>query len=197
MKPGEMKRKILFRSAAKAGFTLVEFLVGLGVFIIILQGVIGVLIFSIRTQRKLLIEQEIADELSFASEFMSRALRMAIKDKNGTCLSVVNSSYENPGGNNTIVRFINHLQGDDCQEFFYDAGTSSLNYRRNIGAVPETLILTSPRLTIQDARFQLMGEAEGDPYQPRVTMILQAVSSSLTVPFNLETTVSQRNLDIP
>lgn len=178
------------------GFSLVELLVSMGIFLVIIEGVMGVLVYGIRLQRRLLIEQEVAGELSYALEYMSRALRMAIRDDDGNlgCLPA-NYSYDNTEGDPTVVRFVNHLQGDDCQEFFLE--DNILKYKIDVGGANEVFGLTPlpPRVAIQNVEFWLLGEQKGDNLQARVTIAISATSSGLSLPINLQTTVSQRQLD--
>lgn len=183
----------MLQTAAKKGFSLIELLVTISIFIVIFGAITGVLVFNIRIQRKMLIELEALDELNFAIEYMSRALRLAIKE-DGTfgCLDE-GFTYQSPGGDSRI-RFINHLQGDDCQEFFLE--NNVLRYRKGIGASEQVFALTSPDLLIDNLKFNLLGAGDEDNFQPRATMILRASHAKIRSPFDIQTTVSQRKLDV-
>ncbi len=184
----------MFQVSSKKGFTLVELLVSIGIFIVIFVVMMGTLVFGIRIQRRLLIEQQAVDELSYAIEYMSRALRLAIReDGSFNCLSN-GYSYQNPGGNVSKIRFINHLQGDDCQEFFLE--NNVLRHRKGIGASEQIFDLTSPGLTVTDTKFSLLGETSGDGLQPRASIILRISYPEGPSLINVETTVSQRRLDV-
>ena len=177
------------------GFTLIELLVGLSVFVLVVGGIIGIFISVIRSQRQVLAEQEALNQLSFAMEYMSRALRMARRENgNFNCLTT-DFNYENPSGISSI-QFINHLQSDDCQRFFLEGNT--LKYIIGAGGESEeTLPLTSPDIEISQLKFELKGQAKDDSpesdSQPRVTIFLEA---SAPLKMKLQTTISQRNLDI-
>jgi len=168
-------------------------MVGISLFITILGTMLGILIFEIRLQRKTLLEQETLDQLSFAAEYMGRSLRMAAKDEEGSCLGPTSPNYENPGGDPSIIRFLNHLQDDDCQEFFLDG--TVLKYRKGIGASEEIFNLSPPKLGIQTLQFILSGGPPDDNLQPRVTISLETISEELPYPISFQTTISQRNLD--
>lgn len=172
-----------------AGFTLIELLVGISVFVIITGTISTALISLMRVMRRSMAEQEILLQLSYTLEYMGRALRFAKKDTNGACLPA-GWNYENPGGNISAIRFINHLQGDDCQRFFLQSGT--LKYRK----AGVDYDLTSPSLRVEELRFQLYGQAEGDQLQPRVTVLLRIRHIPTSLEIRIQTTVSQRNLDI-
>ena len=176
------------------GFTLIELLVSISIFVVVFAAMMGTLIFGIRVQRRLLIEQQAVDELGYAIEYMSRALRLAIKEDGSFNCLPNGSNYQNPGGDVSRIRFINHLQADDCQEFFLENNT--LRYRKGIGASEQIFDLTSPGLTVTDARFSLLGETGGDELQPRVSMILRISYPEGPSLINTETTVSQRRLDV-
>lgn len=179
----------------KKGFTLVELMVGMTIFTLILAAVIGILISGIKIQRLILSQQQALDQLSFAIEYMSRALRMA-KREDGTFACLSNDlSYQNPNSPNiSSVRFINHLQGDDCQEFSLGGPQGNqIKYSIKINQVREDLYLTSSGLTIQALSFKLQGESKSDTIQPRITIFLNITSPLI---LRLQTTISQRNLDI-
>lgn len=174
------------------GFTLIEILVGIVVFTVVFFAIISVFIFEIRLQRKSLIKQDSLDQVSFVMEYMSRALRVAIKDEAGTCLSA-GYNYATYG-NSSRIRFINHLQNDDCQEFYLEDQT--LKYKKGVGSNESVFDLTAPDVLIEGLEFSLIGEAETDDIQPRVTMFLRANLREFLSPINLQTTISQRNLDL-
>ena len=179
----------------KKGFTLIELLVGIAVFSLIFGSLIGIFISAIRLQKKSLAQQDALNQLSFSFEYMGRALRMARRDAGQECLSTQDLNYENPEGDSSI-QFINSLQDDDCQKFFLDNNT--LKHTKDVGAdgANEELPLTSPDVIIDDLRFFITGESsdENPNSQPRVTIFLK-VSSPLNI--ELQTTISQRNLDVP
>ncbi len=185
-----MKKQHNFRK--QNGFTLIELLVGMTIFCLFLGATVGVLIFAIRIQRRFLLQQNVLGQLNFNIEYMNRALRMAIRDEDGGCISE-SRSYENINGDSSIS-FINHLQGDDCQEFFLE--NNILKYRKGINTQEETFDLTSPKVEIIDLDFSIIGGSGEDNIQPRVTIKIKGNVHGLDLPILLQTTVSQRNLDI-
>lgn len=194
-----LTRGLSFNNTKKgAGFTLIELLVGMAMFVLIAGAVIGIFISGIRLQQQYLATQETLNQLSFAIEYMSRALRMAIKEKSDPEVCLVEQgtgyNYEIPiiyqAGGESLgkgIRFINHLQVDECQEFFLDGTT--LKYKKGAGM---PIALTSPRIEIERLRFQLVGQSGSDTNQPKVTISLKVISPVL---IELQTTISQRNLD--
>jgi prepilin-type N-terminal cleavage/methylation domain-containing protein len=185
------------------GFTLVEMLVAVAIFSLIIGAISGIFISGLRGQRKALAFQGILDQTSYALEYMSRSLRMARKQTTSppSCLSREGLNYEIteiiPGISG--LKFINHLENDDCQGFFLQAG--QLKQRKRIGQPgDQTFDLTSPRLQITFLNFSISGEGQDDDLQPRVTIFLDIRGKGMRPEeqprIKLQTTISQRNLDI-
>lgn len=180
-------------------FTLVELLVSIGIFSIIIGAISGIFIFGIRQQKLALLNQIILDQSSFSLEFMSRALRMAKKDSSASpvCLSQSGLNYEITRSG-VGLKFINHLENDDCQEFFLEQ--SQLKYRKKIGQIgEESLPLTSNKLEIVSLKFNLIGGSQADDLQSSVTIFLEIrgkgeLENSQKI--KIQTTISQRNLDV-
>jgi len=95
------------------GISLIEMLAAVTVFVITVGAISGIFISAIRNQRRILATQELLDQTSYVLEYMGRALRMAKRDSNGTCISL-GKNYENPSGISSI-RFLNY--DDKCQEY--------------------------------------------------------------------------------
>jgi len=181
----------------KGGFTLIEMLAAVMMFSLIIGAISGVFISSFRSQKSALSSQRLLDQTSYALEYMSRALRMATKQTADipACLSQSGLNYENIPGVSGL-KFINHLEDDDCQEFFLE--NKQLKQKKN--NLTETVELTSSKLEITSLNFLLQGESQDDDLQPRVTIFL-AVKGKGQKPeeqpeLKIQTTISQRNLDI-
>ena len=178
------------------GFTLVEILVALSIFVLIISATFGVFTSILFHQRRLLAQQELLNQTSYLIEYIGRSLRFVKKDGQGVCLSQTGFNYENPGGNLSIVRFINHLDNDVCQEFFLD-NDGILNELKEQG-LPSPLV--SEKIQINELKFKLAGARGDDFLQPRVTIFLEAqVRGGGQEPaikaIELQTTISQRNID--
>ncbi|MCK5044741.1 type II secretion system protein [Candidatus Parcubacteria bacterium] len=184
----------------KKGFILIEMLVALAVFMIVVVSITSLSVSAIRNQKIILKSQELFSQTSYTLEYMSRALRMAQKDLQGNCLvfPATNDSYQNPLGDSSIVRFLNY-QGE-CQEFYLDSG--ELKERKSSDHdwthFATGVALTSDHMTIHSLNFHLIGASHADNLQPRVTMSLdiQVNSISDAPRFKIQTTISQRNLDL-
>ncbi len=178
------------------GFTLVEILVASLISLLIISVASGLFVSLVRNQRRVLAKQQLLNQTSYIIEYMSRALRMARKDRTGTCLSTTGLNYENPEGDISKIKFINHSENDICQEFSWNEIEGRLEESKDSGSffVP----LTSDKLQINSLKFKIFGEVGGDGLQPRVTIFLEVqVRGGEDQPkIQIQTTISQRNLDV-
>jgi len=183
-------------------YTLIEVLVAVSIFTIIIAAPTGFLVGSLKAQQKALASQKLLGNTSYTLEYMSRALRMAKKDKWGECITD-KYNYENPDGESSI-RFLNYDLL--CQEFFLQG--TQLYERKSTNKSTENfgdpVALTSEDLDIipEKAKFKLSGESQTDYDQPRVTLFLEIKGGKgqmeETRPLiKIQTTISQRNLDVP
>jgi len=187
------------------GFTLVEILVVSVIFLLIIGAAAGLFVSLVRHQRRILAKQELLNQISYVMEYMSRALRMAKKELNCTepaepptcsCLTDIGYgwNYEiTPEGKG--IKFINHSEDDVCQEFFWNEAEKRLEESKDGSSfVP----LTSDKLQINLLKFNVSGESGGDLLQPRVTIFLeiQAKGAGDQPKIQIQTTISQRNLDV-
>jgi len=183
------------------GVTLIEMLVAVTIFGITIGAISGLFISGIRTQRRVLATQELLDQTSYALEYMGRALRMAKKDTNRTCLTTANYNYENPSGVST-VRFINY--NGICQEFFSE--NNQLKEKKSSDGTaanlpPSGTPITSDKLQVNFLKFNLSGEAQPptDNLQPRVTIFMEIEGRGPVgerPKIQIQTSISQRDLDV-
>jgi prepilin-type N-terminal cleavage/methylation domain-containing protein len=180
------------------GFTLIEMMVALAVFTVAIGAISGLFIAALRQQRTILASQGVLDQVSYAFEYMGRSLRLAAKEMAcGACLPLDGLNFEITRSG-TGIKFINHLQADDCQEFFLE--NSQIKYRRRIGWPDEnTMSLTSDSLQVLQFEFYLSGESQSDDLQPKVTIFSEIKSTLASAPaqtMNIQTSISQRSLDV-
>ena len=202
--------KCLNVKMTNTGFTLVEMLVAMTAFLIVIGAIFGIFVLAIQQQRRALASQVLLGQTSYALEYISRALRIADKQLAGNpapaCLSQNGLNYEIPleyqilGDENLGrgLRFINTLEGNDCQAFFLEH--NKLKYKRRINTINEiTSDFTSDKLEITSLLFNLSGQSQADYLQPKVTIFLEIKSRGIIQgqPFlKIQTTISQRKLDV-
>lgn len=205
-KTSKKRRLAFFVKNSERGFTLTEMLTAVFIFSLIIGAVFSLFISGIRGQRNAIATQQLLDQTSYVLEYMSRALRMALKEGQqdplvGDCLDQDGFNYQiNADGSS--IKFINHLENDQCQEFFLEIDPSSdvgvLKQKRGLG---RPLVLTSDELNVTSLKFNLIGNEQTDNLQPRVVISLKIKgrgSTADTMPeIQIQTTISQRNLDFP
>jgi len=192
------------RNKTEKSFSLIEMIVAMAIFSLVLGSVIGIFVSAIRTQTETLALQKILDEASYSIEYMGRAIRMAKKDYNGRCVPLgANYSSEFPW---LYIMFLNY-EGNKCQDFEVDLSSKRLwKGEEEIvdGLTPQVLeYLTSDDFEVDPITFNLIGDEvdviTGEPVdslQPRVTISFTVQKPDGTSKFQIQTTVSQRNLDI-
>jgi len=191
-------------------YTLIEILMAVSIFMIMIAAPTGFFVGSLKAQQKALASQKLLDNTSYVLEYMGRAIRMAKKELN--CSSSEPSScfclktkgygynYENPGGFNSEIRFVNYQESPVCQKFFLDKSDNRLKERRN-GADP--VALTSDDLEVISFKIGPSDSwDQNDTDQPRVTIFLEIkggknLKDELQPKIKIQTTISQRNLDVP
>jgi len=169
------------------GFTLIEVIVVMAVFLSIIAGAISIFISIIIYQKRILSEGELLSQTSYATEYMSKALRMADIDETGECLEdeagnplsgyiylltrhdIETNSYKG-------IKFINQsdtytdtggIEHKSCQEFYLDDSDPLKPVLKEnkfyIGTdKSEINSLTSPKYSINLLRFFINGTAQKD-----------------------------------
>ncbi|KPJ56511.1 hypothetical protein AMJ49_04680 [Parcubacteria bacterium DG_74_2] len=178
------------------GFTLVEILVSIAIFLIIIVTASGFFISSVKNQRRNLASQEVLDQTSYAFEYMSRALRMAKKDDLDGIdrLSGNKVNYELTFSGKGGISFRNYK--DEYQEFYLDDGGDFRENKKKPGG-PDPLI--SKKIKVNSFKIGPSDSwDQNDNLQPKVTLLLEVEATEGDPPpkLRIQTTVSQRNLDV-
>jgi len=186
-------KTLLKKKVSGSGFTIVELLVTISIFFVIIVAFVNTFAFSLREQSKNLEMTNILNNASFASEYISKALRMAQKDKTGVCVGTAKHNYsEDAGGNPTSV--IKFLNGEGkCQEFLLDGNEIKVKF---VGIDADSTPLTASSIIVEDLKFKVQGDGQGDGLQPKVTFVFKMRTENMKTPFIFQTTVSQRALDV-
>ncbi len=189
------------KSISENGFTIIELIVVLAVFLFIIGAAIGIFLSIISSQREVLSEQQVLNQISYVNEYISKALRMAATGASttdpGACIprGYIYELTRSDGDYYAGIKFLNQSNQDNlgypiCQEFFLESGI--LKEIKNGG---EAVDLTSSDLKINKVRFALDGTDgsvantpkpdENNPgvdnksiIQPRVTMLLNVTISN-------------------
>ena len=184
----------------KKGFTLVEVLVCIALFGIISVALINVFVASIKSQSRIIYSQELLEQSSYVLEYMNSKIRMAIKDVDGSCITI-GSTYNIYGGGSSI-RFISYnaeISDYVCREFFLENNlikerSSTDTSSSNFGVAS---VIASPSFKVNSLKFSIFGDSIGN--QPRVTTLInmhKKEQDGVTSKITIQSTASKRQLEI-
>jgi len=194
------------------GFTLIELMVSVTIFIIVMVISLGSLLSISAAERKAEALKTVMNNLSFGLESMSRTIRTGVDyhcGSGGTITEPLDCqngddyfAFEAVGGDsdesNDQVVYWHETDAGDCGQ----TGTGGCIMRSVEGGANGAPI-TAPEVVISHLTFYVFGsepEFNNDPVhaQPRVTITLSgAVTLGTAIPtdFELQTTVTQRLYD--
>jgi len=214
---------------SKKGFTIIELIVVMAVFLFIIGAAIGIFISIVQNQKRILAQQQLLNQISYVEEYMSKALRMAVAAENDNCIPTGYiyqlTRYNGAGGFYQGIKFINPSDNDACQEFFL-AGTGSANDPYILKELKDNtndgkavnLVSTNLQFNQENPiRFSVNGsngsqvglscdalnrcgaiasKSSSLQPQPRVTVLLNVKIAGDSQTKAIQTTVSQRNLNV-
>lgn len=189
------------------GLTLVELLVSIGIFGVLVTGLISMFMSAVDAQQSVLQNQELLNQGSYVTEYMDRAIRMALRDDGtvgnaGECTGTSDKNYGVASGSITFLSY-DIVAGDyKCKRFILD--NNKIWERKSIDTTAANLQsaveITSSKVKIVSFNVVVDGDVV-DTNQPKVTFLISMESNSQRrlnpVPSMIfQTTVSQRNLNI-
>jgi prepilin-type N-terminal cleavage/methylation domain-containing protein len=170
------KMKLINKSK---GFTLIELIVVMAIFLFIIGAAISIFISMVQQQKKVLAEQQLLSQISYVEEYMSKAFRVAKTETTEGCLLDTHGAntnypgyiylltrYDSTMGQFRGIKFINQDNGY-CQEFFLSgSGTSAdpyiLKELKGANGVSDNndndaVALTATNLQISSVKFSING----------------------------------------
>ncbi len=183
-----------------SGFTLVEMMVSLALFTIVSTVTVGALLSLIGGNQRLVKQQTLTSSAIFSLDNMTREIRT------GNYYYCGSNSISRPAG--TVLDCAN---GDTEMSFIESSARSTSGGRvayyfsrnslyRKIGTDPEEKILPDDVRLTTDSRFYVTGTPTltngGNVEQPTVTVIMVIEGTEETAEITLQTTITQRSLDI-
>jgi type II secretory pathway pseudopilin PulG len=176
----------------KKGFTLVEIMVSLSVFIIIMTVSLGSILSILNSSEKSQTKKTAMDNLNFALESMARTIRFGTDFHCGTTASSPPLPNDCASGDTSFS-----VRDSNGALIVYSLSGGQIMKSVNNGTASA---VTSNEVTISRLRFYVFGSLQWpDINQPRVMMLLSGtvgIKAETQSTFNLETSVSQRKLDI-
>lgn len=159
----------------KKGFTLIELMVGMTIFVIVISVVLSLFMSALTGQRKVLAQQNLQDNARYLLGFIAKELRM--------------SKIKSVGVNTLII------ERHDGTEVTYTFDISEKQIERNDGSTSGPINSDQVLVT---GNFYGSGVVSGDDIQPRVTIVLKLETigdkPEERTELNIQTTLSQRNL---
>lgn len=191
----EQKRK------SAAGFTLVEMLVAIFVFIIVMVISMGAILSTLDANRKTQTVQVVIDNVDFALEGMARTLRTGMtyhcditqgtKTEPRNCLT----------GADSIV--FEHARGsfsDSADNYVYKLDVGRKQIMRSTDSGATFMPVSATNVEITNLTFYVMDSGTADSNQPRIVISLRGRAGVEKIrtktEFNLQTIVTQRLPDL-
>lgn len=183
-------KNIIPQNNSKRGMTLVELTVSISIFLVITLAILHFFLSGVNIQRHFMAKTDAINQSSYLMEYISRSVRMAKKDGIPRCIGKYENFKKTERGG---LKFLTY--DDHCQEFYLDAEEQALMMERDGVA----LRMTSPQIkvlawSVYD-NAAIDGWLQTDWLQPRVTISLELIDKTNSK-FVMQTTVSQRNLDV-
>lgn len=200
MKPKRVKNIFRILSRNCVGFTLIEMLITALIFSIVIGIATGVFVSAIRMQKYNLTYQQLLNQTSYAMEYMGRAVRMAKRnDETLICSNIdPNENYDYSGGDR--IEFDTYHNPTQCWKFFRDVETDSRGQfgKLKIEKGEISYDLTSDGFDVISFNVVIPGNDPNDNLQPRATIFMEihGRGSGFQPEIKIQTTISQRNLDV-
>lgn len=176
----------------KKGFTLIEIMVSLSVFIIIMTVSLGSILSILDANEKSQTKKTAMDNLNFALESMSRTIRFGTNFYCGTTASNPPPANDCPSGSTSFS-----IRDSSGALVVYSLSNGRIMKAVNNGTANA---VTSVEVSITRLSFYVFGSTGWpDLSQPRAVISLSGTvgnKTSTKSTFNLQTTVSERKLDI-
>jgi len=200
-------KNILSKLKSNKGLTLVEVLAAMAIFSVLSVSIITLFTTSVNTQSSILQNQQLLNESGHVVEYMHRAIRMAARDDapvgTGACAGAGVNYLINAGEDEIIfLGYDNVVEDYVCMKFNLASGKikiykSTDSSSANFDAGQE---LTSSQVLVDVLKFDISGQTPGAD-QPKVAVMIHMKSNSKRVSpipeITLQTTASQRNLNVP
>ena len=172
----------------KKGFTLIELMTAVSIFIIVMTISMGSIIGIFDANRKSRSLKTVLNNLNLTVESLSREMRFG---KNYHCGSGDVTSPQNCPSGDTLISF---LSSDNIQITYRLNGTA---IEKQVGG-EGYIAVTAPEIIIDNLTFYTLGTGIGNTLQPKAVIIIKshAGAGKERSDFTLQTLVSQRTMDI-
>lgn len=179
-----------YKKNSPAGFTLLEMIVSIGIFIFVLLSVSGIFQHVLRAQMRAFAAQDIEESIRFAFEIMSKEIRTAERNFSGECADIPDGAIYAVSNGTLYVQ----NQNDDCVAYYRQADAEGVNRlyisRTDISAATAAWPITPNDIEVESLDF--VAFANGQP-AVQVRMAVSALDTRANVdPVYLQTAISSR-----
>lgn len=198
----------------KSGFTLVEMLVSIAVFMIVMTVAVGSLVSIIDANRKAQAIKNVVNNINFALESISKDMRVGTKyscyngsswivgncmGDGGMGVKYLSGKVDGSNKNYTIrYKFVSGPTSGEgniqrCMNITYD--DDDCTPWESLTAPVENVKITNMKFYVSGTGTNNSGTASIDKRQPKVIITLEGIAGikdSVKSTFNIQTTVSQR-----
>jgi len=190
-----------FKSRHTAGFTLIEMMVSLALFTIVATITVGALLSLIGGNQRLVKQQTLTSSAIFSLDNMTREIRTGNYYYCGDSAASRGSTQVNDcSGGSSSMSFVESSTRNSGGRVSYYFSSNSLWRRIGNGGTAEKLLPDDVSINTSASRFFVTGTptltASNNVQQPVVTVIMVLSSTDDTEPITLQTTITQRSLDI-
>ena len=182
------------------GVTLIELLISITVFVIALSININIFINSIKAQQQSIETQNVADNLRYAMEVISRELRTMNLSKtkdSSYCLDDASCMRSN-GDYSSSISFVSGSENRSGNVIKVSFNNGAIMFDDDsINSPGDDVSITSPNIDVLNVKF--IADNISNFSQPKITIVIQArsVNSLSTSTTTLQTTVSPREINLP
>jgi len=173
------------------GYTLLELVVSVGIFAIVMMTATSAYLTLIRLDKHARSVNDVANNLSFAVDSMSRSIRTGTAYKCNNSAGTPNCWPSNPGSS-----FGFNDSEVPARSVVYSVANNKLVASINGGAA---IPLTDPRIYIKTLSFYVRGVGTGDSTQPQTIFSIQgemATGVSASTTFSIQGSATQRLLEL-
>ncbi len=177
----------------KKGYTVLETVIAVAIFLVVVTIGMGALLNANLVHQKSQDMRSLTDSLSFIMDDMSKNLRIGSVYH---CINDGNLSATEPRscGNGAGISF----KSFDGTQLKYVVDSTISSVQKYVGAEP-AVSLTPPQVVVDSISGFTVQGAESDLLQPMVTIRLvgKITYKNIETPFSLQTSVSERLIDVP
>lgn len=203
------KKNVSTRILRTGGYTLIELLVSLSLFTIVALAMVTSLYTVNAAWKRVQAMKTVMDNLNFAVESISRNIRTANTIVCGGEANLGKPTdycrFDSGAGSGDSVIAMNSTLGDSkAIEYSVNLSTKQIEKRVKEGTSLgqsgiwlNKVAVTTPEIAIDRLRFYVQGSLATDGEQPSVIISIQGKATAVgqTIPFSIQTYVSQRNIE--